>query len=89
MALGARPGDVFKLVLKQTLTLAGIGLGIALPAAFLLGRALSSVMFGVVSIDAVTYAGITMLLGVMSLAAGHLPARRAARRDPMAALRQE
>ena len=89
MALGARPGDVFKLVLKQTLTLAGIGVGIALPAAFLLGRAMSSLMFGVVSIDGGTYAGVAVLLAVMSQAAGHLPARRAARRDPMAALRQE
>jgi putative ABC transport system permease protein len=89
MALGARPGDVFKLVLKQTMKLAGIGLAVALPASFLLGRALSSLLVGVVSMDSATYAAITVLLLLMALAAGHFPARRAARRDPMAALRQE
>jgi hypothetical protein len=89
MALGAGPGDVFKLVLKQTMKLAGIGLAVALPASFLLGGALSSLLVGVVSMDSATYAAITVLLLLMSLAAGHFPARRAARRDPMAALRQE
>jgi putative ABC transport system permease protein len=87
IALGARPMDVLKLVLRQgmTVTLCGVIPGLA--ASLLLGRVMSSSIFGVSPVEPGILAGISILLIVVALAACYLPARRAATIDPMQALR--
>ncbi len=89
LALGATSRDVLGTVLREGLVLAGIGsaAGLALSAA--LGRLLSGVLYGVSPVDPITWAGVIALLAGVSLAACYLPARRAARIEPLDALRQE
>ena len=89
MALGASTGDALRLVLRQALGLTGIGLIIGLIGAIAATRLLTSVLFQVKPADPLTYAAVALLLGVVSLAASYLPARRAANVDPLVALRQE
>jgi predicted permease len=89
MALGAHPRDLMNLVLGQALKLTGIGLAIALPMSFLVGRAMASLVFGIVRTDFTVLLGFTVLLVLVALAAGYLPARRAMRMDPMSSLRYE
>jgi predicted lysophospholipase L1 biosynthesis ABC-type transport system permease subunit len=87
MALGARPGSVLRLVLRQGVKLALFGVLAGGMAAFGLGRLLESLLFGLSASDPVTYLGIATLLVGTALAASLLPARRAARIDPMTAFR--
>lgn len=89
MALGAERSDVLSLVLRQgaRLALAGIVAGIA--AGLLLMRALQSVLYGVSATDPASFLGATALLAIVTLVACYIPARRAMRIDPMAALRYE
>ena len=89
LALGAEPRDVMKLVLGQALKLTGIGLAIGVPIAFAVNRAMSSLIFGIVSINLPLLAGFALLLLLVALAAAYIPARRAMRVDPMVALRYE
>ncbi|MFY9555605.1 MAG: ABC transporter permease [Blastocatellia bacterium] len=89
MAMGAQPEDVMKLVLRQGAMLIVIGVGLGLAAAFALTRVISSFLFGVSASDPVTFAAIALLLGGISLLACYIPARRATKFDPMAALRYE
>src|SRR5215469_822531 len=89
MALGAKPGDVLRLVLRQGLTLAVLGLITGLAASLLLTRAISSQLFGVQASDPLTYTGVAALLLGVALLAGYVPARRAINVDPMVALRCE
>jgi putative ABC transport system permease protein len=89
LALGARPHDVFRLIVGQSLKLAALGLAIGLPVAFALGRLMAGALFGVVALDPLTFVGFTMLLTAVALLAGYLPARRAMKIDPMVALRCE
>ncbi len=89
MALGAQPGDVFKLVIGQGMILAAIGMAAGLAAALLLTRVLSSLLFGVSPYDPVTFCGVTVLLGLVALLACYVPAHRATRIDPLVALRYE
>jgi ABC-type antimicrobial peptide transport system permease subunit len=89
MALGARYGTVLALVLRQGLTLAGLGIMLGILGAFGLTQLLSSLLYGITPTDPLTFAmAPTVLLGVALLACA-IPARRAARIDPMLALRQE
>jgi len=89
LALGAEPDDVMRLVFGQALKLTGIGLAIGVPIAFAVNRAMSSLIFGIVSINLLLLASFTLLLFVVALAAAYIPARRAMRVDPMVALRYE
>jgi predicted permease len=89
MALGARSGHVLNMILGQGLRLVLIGLVIGLVAALSLTRILSSLLFGVTAFDPVTFVGVAILLLAISLLACYLPARHAARVDPMVALRYE
>jgi predicted permease len=89
MALGAESRNVIRLVVKQGMWLAGAGLAIGLTGALVLTRLMSSVLYGVSATDFVTFAGVTLLLGLVVLIACYLPARRAAKVDPIVALRCE
>jgi len=89
MALGARSSDVVRLVLRNGLRLAGIGLAIGLPLTWALGRILGSVLYGMANPDPSTVAAVGAALAAVAVAAAYFPARRAARVDPMRALREE
>jgi putative ABC transport system permease protein len=89
LALGANPRDLMKLILGQALRLTGIGLFIAVPCAAAISRAMASLIFGIVSLDITILGGFTVLLLLVALCAGYLPARRAIRVDPMVSLRYE
>jgi putative ABC transport system permease protein len=89
VALGARRFDVLRLVVGGAMKTAAIGLGIGLALAVLLTRAVSSALFGVVQFDTITIALLTLALASVAALAAYLPARRAAKVDPMVALRYE
>jgi putative ABC transport system permease protein len=89
MALGASPREVLASVQIETIKLAAIGLAIGLPASVAVGSAMSTVLVGVVTVDAGTFAVFASVLIAVSLLAGYFPARRAARLNPMLALRND
>jgi predicted permease len=89
MALGAQQSDVFRLVLGQGLRMIVTGLVIGLIVSLALTRFMRNILFGVAATDAVTFAGVAILLCVVALLACYIPARRAMRVDPMVALRYE
>jgi putative ABC transport system permease protein len=88
IALGARSTDVLRLVVGQGMALALLGLAIGVAGALASGRLLRSLLFGVTSTDLMTFVTASIVLGSAALVASYLPARRAARTDPMEALRQ-
>ena len=87
MALGARRFDVLKLVVGKAITLAAIGLAVGVSVALLLSHMLSSLLFGVIRIDSVVFAFLTIMLAFVAALAAYIPARGATRVDPMRALR--
>jgi putative ABC transport system permease protein len=89
MALGAKPSDILKMVLKQGLVLALLGLGIGVLAAVGLMRLLQTMLFEVSTTDVGTFGIVTGVLFVVALLACFLPARRATKVDPLVALRYE
>jgi predicted permease len=89
IALGARAGDVVWMVLRQTLLLAVLGIGVGTVTAFATTRLVASQLFGVTATDVPTIATATLLLLVIAAGAAYIPARRASRVDPMVALRYE
>ena len=89
MALGATPRGVMRLVVGQGLGVVLFGLGLGLAGGLALGRGVSSLVYGVTVRDPATYAAVSIVLGAVALAACAIPARRAARVDPMVALRCE
>lgn len=89
MALGAPAGNVLRMVMGQGLRLTVIGIALGLLASFLLTRYLSSLLFGISATDAPTFAVVALFLAGVALVACFVPARRAARTDPMVALRYE
>jgi ABC-type antimicrobial peptide transport system permease subunit len=89
MALGARRGDVLRLVLGRGLKTALTGVAIGLAAALALSRLMAHLLHGVSATDPLTFAAVAIGLTCVALLASYLPARRAARIEPMAALRHE
>jgi ABC-type antimicrobial peptide transport system permease subunit len=87
MALGAGTGRVIGMVVRQGVLLAAIGIVIGSVAALLVTGMLQQMLFGVTTRDPLTFVVVAVLIAVVSLAASFLPARRAARVDPLEALR--
>ena len=86
-ALGARPSDIVRLVLRQVAMVTAVGIGVGLWAAFALSRSMTSVMYGVEPHDAASFAAAAVVLLVVTALASLVPAVRAARVDPLRALR--
>lgn len=89
LALGARPANVLSAVMAQGLKLYFLGLAIGLTAALVLSRLLTRLLFGVSAADPLSYTCVTFVMAAVTLLACYLPARRAMRFDPIAALRYE
>jgi ABC-type antimicrobial peptide transport system permease subunit len=89
MALGAKRSALLGLVLREVGFMAALGILIGLPCGYGLGRIIESQLFGLTARDPLTYGGATLALGLSAFLAGYLPASRAARVDPMVALRYE
>ena len=89
VTLGARPGNIIGLVVRQGMQLAGIGIAAGLVGALGLTRVMNSLLFGVTTTDALTFATVPALLAAVAFAATVIPAWRATRVDPMVALREE
>ncbi|MGH7554091.1 MAG: FtsX-like permease family protein, partial [Longimicrobiales bacterium] len=89
MALGATPRGVFRLVIGQGSRLALVGIALGLAGAFGLTRVLEKMLFGVKASDAATFASAALILGAVAIAASLIPACRAARVDPLTALRHD
>ena len=89
MALGARPARVISMVVRRSLLLAGVGVAVGLATALGAARLASSLLYGIAPHDPVSYAAAAGVLLLAAVAAGLIPALRAARVDPMTALRSE
>jgi ABC-type antimicrobial peptide transport system permease subunit len=89
MALGANTGNVLRLVLRQAMTTALIGIFIGLAGSFILMRFMQSMLYEVSAFDPLTFAAVALLLLAVALLASYLPALRATKVDPMVALRYQ
>ena len=89
MALGARARDVLKLVVRQGMGLALLGVALGLVASFWLTRLMSNLLFGVGATDPLTFVAVSLFLATIVIFATCVPAVRAMRVDPMVALRHE
>jgi predicted permease len=87
LALGARRGEVLSMVVRETMTLVGIGIAIGLPLALISGRVVQSLLFGLTPSDPIALLAIVAMLAVVGLCAGYLPGLRASKVEPMEALR--
>jgi putative ABC transport system permease protein len=89
MALGAKPGDVVRLLVKQGLVQIVVGVIVGLVAAIALTRSMAGLLFGIAPNDPATFVAVAALLGAIGLLAAWIPARRATRIDPVSALRAD
>ena len=88
-ALGARPPDVLRIVVRQGVGLSAVGAIIGILVALGATRYLASLLYGVHPVDPPTFLAVALLLSLVALAACYIPARRASRVDPLVALRYE
>lgn len=89
MALGAQAASVLRMVLREGVMAAAAGLGLGLVGALVLARLMSTLLFGVKADDPITFAGVGLMIAAVAVLASYVPARRASKVDPMAALRYE
>ena len=89
MALGAQAANVLTMVLREGVKAAAAGLGLGLAGALILARLMSTLLFGVRADDPVTFSAVAVLIAAIAVLASYVPARRASKVDPMAALRYE
>jgi putative ABC transport system permease protein len=89
MALGAAPSDVSKMILRQGLSVVGIGLALGLGISFAGTRLLRDLFVGIKPTDPLTFTSVVLLLSLVALLATWVPAHRATRVDPLVALRHE
>ena len=89
MALGAKPADIFRLVVGHGMKLTAAGIAIGVIASLVLTRVMSNLLFGVTATDLPTFLGVSALLTAVALLANYIPARRATRVNPVVALRYE
>jgi putative ABC transport system permease protein len=87
MAIGAQPGNIFRMIIGEGMALSMSGLALGLVGAWWLGSVASSLLFGVNASDPATFAAVSLVLTLVAAAACYLPARRAMRVDPIVALR--
>jgi ABC-type antimicrobial peptide transport system permease subunit len=89
LAVGAQPGEVLGLVLRRGMTLAAIGVVVGLGISAFVSRFIATLLYGVKPFDPLTFAGVSLLLLLVALAASIAPAYRAAQADPMITLRNQ
>ena len=89
LALGAQRGTILKMVLRRGLGLAAAGAGLGLAGALIVSHLMTGLLFGVSSIDLPIFAGVTLVLTIVALAASFIPALRAMRLDPTTMLHSE
>jgi predicted permease len=89
LALGARRGDIVRAVLRPSVAVIGVAVAVGMPLALAVGRLARQFLYGVGMADSATFAIVPLLLGLVALGASYIPARRAARTDPMVSLRSE
>jgi putative ABC transport system permease protein len=89
IALGAQPGSVLSMIMRETLALTLIGIAVGIPCAVATARLITHLLFKVSPYDPVTLALVPLVLIAVGALASYIPARRAMRVDPMAALRYE
>jgi ABC-type antimicrobial peptide transport system permease subunit len=89
MALGAQRADVLRLVMGESMTLVVVGIVVGVVTALAASRLVASLLYGLAPTDGATLAAAMVVLSVVSAVAGYLPARRAARVDPLVALHYE
>ena len=89
LALGAQRGEILGMVLRQGFGLAVSGAAVGLVGALIASRLMAGLLYGIRPTDPLTFAGVTLVLTVVALAACYIPARRAMRVDPLVALRYE
>ena len=89
MALGARPVNIFRLIVGESIRLTTLGASLGLVGAYAASRIIKNLLFGVTSTDPFTFAGVTLLLCFVAMLASYFPARRASRVDPLVAIKYE
>jgi putative ABC transport system permease protein len=89
LALGAQRRNILRMVLRQGLTLAGVGAAVGVAGAIIVSHLMAGLLFGVSPNDVTTFAGVTFVLTVVALAASYIPALRAMRLDPITTLHAE